>query len=124
METSQRIHFGRAHYFWSIIGIGVVALVLKRLMPDSMFPLAFTFAGLAPLVFRLEDIGADILWGLVCFVPVANVVLGFYLFCAPRDYAHTRISDPTMARLRLPVTVVCGLGAAMQVLILIALVAR
>jgi hypothetical protein len=64
------------------------------------------FAAFVPTVWRLEDIGADVLWGLLALVPLLNIALAFCLFCAPRDYARTKESDRVMKLLTIPFIVV------------------
>jgi hypothetical protein len=55
---------------------------------------------------RLEDIGANVLWGLMALVPLINIALAFYLFFAPRDYTQTKKPDPTMKLARIPFIVI------------------
>jgi len=93
-ESPRR--FGRWAYFVSLMAISFASVILSHINGAKAIGDLVVLGCFVPMVLRLNDTGRSGWWSLIAFVPILNLVLGLYLLCAPRGYAHTKKADKTM----------------------------
>ncbi len=79
-----------------MITVGLLATIFASVQGLELIGLLFALGAFVPVVFRLHDIGASGWWSLLTLVPLANLILGYYLVCAPTGYAITKTPDKAM----------------------------
>lgn len=94
-------HFGRgAFILWSILGL-VASFVLSEIgAPDVLGWIVGLGGYFIPAALRLRDIGKSGWWSLLGVVPLVQIGLFYFLFCAPTGYAQHHTPDRLMKVLR------------------------
>jgi uncharacterized membrane protein YhaH (DUF805 family) len=107
----NRIHFGRGLYLLSTIGLVLVNGVLSSSKETQGLGALILIVGwIAVTVLRVLDMGMNGWAFLLAVVPLVNLVVYFFLFCAPRGYYITKKSDTYMKVMAWSLAVLVALG--------------
>jgi hypothetical protein len=95
---------GRPAYVGSLIGISILAAFLLPAEPESsdgdMVIFLTSALLLIPVAFRLQNIGKNVWWTILIFIPLANIYIGALCLFAPAGYQQTKKLD-TFAKILL-----------------------
>ena len=107
----DRIRFGRGLYLLSVIGLLFVMGALSTSKDtEGLGMFVFIIGWFTVAVLRARDAGMNGWIVLLGAVPIANLILNFLLFCAPRGYQITKKPDTAMKMMGWSVVGLLALG--------------
>ena len=83
----------RAKYLWTMVTIGIVGTVAITVWPTNVTVIAANILCFFPIIKRLHDIDVSGGFGLLAFIPGANVILGILLLFKKGTFGANKYGD-------------------------------